>query len=105
MSTKHLGYTPSPRRLATIHPITAAAANRKLTRLPTRDGDADCTGTIPDTAERLVLSVDDAAYLLNISRGLAYELVARGELPAIRLGRRIVIPRIILEELLGTAIR
>jgi len=37
--------------------------------------------------DRLVLTVDEAAYLLNISRGLAYELVARGELPAIRLGR------------------
>ena len=55
--------------------------------------------------DRLVLTVDEAAYLLNISRGLAYELVARGELPAIRLGRRIVIPRVAMEELLGTAIR
>jgi excisionase family DNA binding protein len=51
-----------------------------------------------------VLTVDEAAYLLSISRGLAYELVARGQLPAIRLGRRIVIPRVVLEELLGTAI-
>jgi excisionase family DNA binding protein len=49
--------------------------------------------------------VDEAAYLLNISRGLAYELVARGgELPAIRLGRRIVVPRVAMEELLGTSI-
>ena len=54
--------------------------------------------------DRLVLTVDEAAYLLNISRGLAYELVARGELPAIRLGRRIVIPRVAMEELLGTSI-
>jgi excisionase family DNA binding protein len=51
-----------------------------------------------------VLTVDEAAYLLNISRGLAYELVARGELPAIRLGRRVVIPRVAMEELLGTSI-
>ena len=55
--------------------------------------------------DRLVLTVDEAACLLNISRGLAYELVARGELPAIRLGRRIVIPRVAMEELLGTPIR
>jgi excisionase family DNA binding protein len=59
----------------------------------------------PAGSDRLVLTVDEAAYLLNISRGLAYELVARGELPAIRLGRRIVIPRVAMEELLGTAIR
>jgi excisionase family DNA binding protein len=57
------------------------------------------------TRDRLVLTVDEAAYLLNISRGLVYELVSRGELPAIRLGRRIVIPRIAMEELLGTAIQ
>ena len=60
---------------------------------------------VPDPPDRLTLTVDEAAYLLNISRGLAYELVARGELPAIRLGRRIVIPRVAMEELLGTPIR
>ncbi len=62
-------------------------------------------GNDPATEGRLVLTVDEAAYLLSISRGLAYELVARGELPAIRLGRRIVIPRVAMEELLGTPIR
>jgi excisionase family DNA binding protein len=41
----------------------------------------------------LVLSVEEAAELLGISRGLAYELVRRRELPAIRLGRRLVVPR------------
>jgi excisionase family DNA binding protein len=64
----------------------------------------DPTTPITPTTPRLVLTVDEAAYLLNISRSFAYELVARGELPALRLGRRIVIPRIPLEELLGTAI-
>jgi excisionase family DNA binding protein len=39
----------------------------------------------------LVLSVADAAEMLGISRTLAYELVARNELPALRLGGRIVI--------------
>jgi excisionase family DNA binding protein len=49
---------------------------------------------------QLVLSVTEAAGLLGISRGLAYELVARGELPSLRLGRRIVVPRRALESLL-----
>ena len=40
----------------------------------------------------LVLSVVEAAGMLGISKDLAYELVARGELPSLRLGRRIVIP-------------
>jgi excisionase family DNA binding protein len=42
--------------------------------------------------EKLTLSVDEAARLLGISPGLAYGLVYRGELAAIRLGRRILIP-------------
>lgn len=41
----------------------------------------------------LVVSVEEAAVLLGISRGLAYELVRRGEIPSIRLGRRLVVPR------------
>jgi excisionase family DNA binding protein len=49
---------------------------------------------------RLTLTVEQAAVLLGISRGLAYELVARGELPSLRLGRRIVVPRKALDELL-----
>jgi excisionase family DNA binding protein len=48
----------------------------------------------------LVVSVPDAAVLLGISRAHAYELVARGELPHLRLGRRVVIPRAALESLL-----
>ena len=44
-----------------------------------------------DRPERLVLSVTEAAEMLGISRTLAYELVARQELPALRLGGRIVI--------------
>lgn len=48
--------------------------------------------------EGLLLTVPEAAKLLRISRGLAYELVARGRLPHIRLGRRILIPWHGLEE-------
>jgi excisionase family DNA binding protein len=45
------------------------------------------------TDEPLVMTVGDAAKLLGISRGLAYELVRQGVIPSIRLGRRLVIPR------------
>lgn len=44
-----------------------------------------------DRPERLVLSVTEAAEVLGISRSLAYQLVARGELPSRRLGGRIVV--------------
>ena len=50
--------------------------------------------------KRLVLSVTEAAVALGISRAHAYELVARGQLPSLRLGRRIVVPRRGLERLL-----
>ena len=41
----------------------------------------------------LVVSVTEAAELLGISRGLAYELARGGQLPSLRLGRRLVVPR------------
>ncbi|MGH9154496.1 MAG: helix-turn-helix domain-containing protein [Acidimicrobiales bacterium] len=53
--------------------------------------------------DRLTLTVEEAAQLLGISRALGYELVARRELPSIRLGRRIVVPRRALEALLERA--
>lgn len=49
----------------------------------------------------LTVSVDEAARLLGISRGLAYEAARRGELPTLRLGRRLLVPRARLLELLG----
>lgn len=45
-----------------------------------------------------LLTVPEAARLLRISRNLAYELVARREIPSIRLGRVIRIPRPTLDE-------
>jgi len=49
---------------------------------------------------KLTLTVEEAARLLGISRALAYELVTRDELPHLRLGRRIVVPRRALESML-----
>jgi excisionase family DNA binding protein len=42
--------------------------------------------------------------LLGISRDLAYDLVGRRELPSVRLGRRIVVPRRALEEMFSRLI-
>ena len=50
--------------------------------------------------ERLTVTVTEAAELLGISRGMAYECVRTGELPSVRLGGRILIPRRKLEDLL-----
>lgn len=40
-----------------------------------------------------LLTVPEAARALRIGRNLAYALVARGELPSVRLGRIIRVPR------------
>jgi hypothetical protein len=41
--------------------------------------------------------------MLGISRAPAYELVRRGVLPKLHLGRRVVVPRRALEDLVSTA--
>jgi excisionase family DNA binding protein len=48
-----------------------------------------------------VLTVEEAAELLGLSRSTAYDAVRTGDLPSIRIGRRILIPRARLEALLA----
>lgn len=62
--------------------------------------DAAITGTDDG---RLVWTVEEAGRMLGISRAHAYELVARGELPHVRLGRRVLIPKHAITELLTRA--
>ena len=50
---------------------------------------------------RLCLSVPEAAKILGISRGLAYELARSGQLPVVRLGRRLLVPKVALERMLA----
>ena len=50
--------------------------------------------------KRLCLTVPEVAELLGISRNFAYELVKQGQLPVIRFGKRLLIPRIALEKML-----
>ncbi len=50
-----------------------------------------------------MLTVAEAATLLRIGRNLAYQLVARGEIPSVRLGRLIRIPRPALTQRFGVS--
>lgn len=52
-------------------------------------------------SERLTLTVEETATLLGISRGSAYEAARRGQIPVVRIGRRLLVPRTRLEQLLG----
>lgn len=52
---------------------------------------------------RHTYTVDEAAERLGIGRNAAYEAIKRGELPALRIGRRLVVPRAALDRLLSGA--
>jgi excisionase family DNA binding protein len=45
------------------------------------------------STETLTYTVDQIAVLLGVARGVAYESVRNGEIPATRVGRRWLIPR------------
>lgn len=51
--------------------------------------------------ERQTLSVEEAATLLGIGRTTAYAAVRSGTLPAVRIHRRVVVPRAAIERLLS----
>jgi excisionase family DNA binding protein len=51
--------------------------------------------------QRLTYTVEEAGDLLGISRGSAYNLVRTGQIPALRMGRRLLVSRVALEGLLG----
>lgn len=49
-----------------------------------------------------ILTVEQTAKLLGISRGLAFAAVRTGDIPSVRIGRRILVPRDALRALVGT---
>jgi excisionase family DNA binding protein len=51
--------------------------------------------------EALTVSVEHAARLIGVSRGTAYRMVRDGELPAIRVGRRVLVLKKPLMQMLG----
>lgn len=70
---------------------------------PTADAREDRLASGAATSQdRLTLTVEEAAAALGISRALAYEAVQRGDIPCIRIGRRILVPRSGLARLLDS---
>jgi excisionase family DNA binding protein len=66
-------------------------------------GDRSAGAVITTGPDRLTLTVEEAAATLGISRASAYEAVRRGEIPSIRIGRRVLVPRVRLDRLLSAA--
>lgn len=52
---------------------------------------------------RLTYTVPEVAELLGISRSSAYECVRRGQIPALALGRRVVIAKATIDTMLNVA--
>lgn len=48
-----------------------------------------------------VRTLNETASILRISRGSAYEAARRGEIPTIRIGRRLLVPSEALEKMLS----
>jgi len=57
--------------------------------------------TLDELKDKTTISVEEAAPILGISRGAAYQAAKTGELPTLRIGRRIVVPVIPLLKLIG----
>lgn len=55
--------------------------------------------------ERLTLTVNEVAHLLGLSRGTTYEAVRTGQIPSIRIGQRVIIPRVALIKMLEEAVK
>lgn len=49
---------------------------------------------------RRVVTVEEAATILQISRGAAYQAAKAKEIPTIRIGRRLLVPLAALERML-----
>jgi len=55
---------------------------------------------VNNDSKHLVYSVAEAGKRLGLSRGLMYEAIRTGQIPSIRIGRRILIPCVALDRLL-----
>jgi excisionase family DNA binding protein len=53
--------------------------------------------------EPLVYTIEQVAEMLGVGRSTAYDAVRRGELPVVRLGRRLLVPKAQLKDLLDGA--
>jgi excisionase family DNA binding protein len=52
----------------------------------------------------MTMTVEQAGRLLGISRGAAYRAASCGQIPTIRLGRRLLVPTARLHQLLGITV-
>lgn len=90
------GMTPNQFRLILADALDGAADRLRMGIVP--DAEAERTAPIPQLSDPLpgvtqhVLRPEDVAQLLDLSRWKVYEALRLGEIPSIRVGRRLLIP-------------
>lgn len=55
-------------------------------------------------AAQKTITIPEAAQELGISRNGAYEAAKRGEIPIVRIGRRLLVPRDAIDQMLRRAL-
>ena len=53
--------------------------------------------------DRKTYNIEEAGKLLGIGRNQAYEAARRGDIPTIRIGKRLLVPRVAFDRLLENA--
>ena len=53
--------------------------------------------------KRLTLSVEETSKVLGIGRNLCYERIKTGEIPSLKIGRRLLVPKAALMKMLEGA--
>ncbi len=51
--------------------------------------------------ERLTYTIEEAGKMLGIGRNQSYGAAERGEIPTIRIGKRLLVPKATFDRLLG----
>jgi excisionase family DNA binding protein len=58
-------------------------------------------GEIEPSLPRQTYTVEQAGRILGLSRNSAYQAATAGQIPVIRIGKRLLVPRAALDRLLG----
>ena len=56
-----------------------------------------------ERTESLTMTVPEAGRRLGIGRNAAYDAAARGEIPVLRFGRRLLVPKVAFNQMLEKA--
>ena len=53
--------------------------------------------------ERATLTIPEVGRILGIGRQTAYEMARQGKIPVLRLGKKLLVPKVALERMLAEA--